>query len=138
MSKTTYYRRLKRSIALGCSPEELPDGRGKHSHHISGSNHYRWNNGSAIGSNGYVRISVGKNHPLADPNGYAYLHLLIWISAGNQKPKDGEIIHHFNMDKTDNRIENLRLMTNLEHLKLHSKLVKMPELDGRIWAEYPE
>lgn len=36
-----------------------------------------------------------------------------------RKLKANEVIHHENGDVTDNRIENLRLMTQSEHTKLH-------------------
>lgn len=51
-----------------------------------GSNHGRWNHEKLISSHGYVKIRVGKGHPLADPNGYAYEHLLVWVAAGNNRP----------------------------------------------------
>jgi hypothetical protein len=59
-------------------------------------------------------------HPLADPNGWAYEHIVVWVSAGNARPLKGEVLHHVNEDKTDNRIENLRLMTRSEHNRLHN------------------
>lgn len=77
-------------------------------------------------SSGYVKLRVGKGHPLADPNGYAYEHLVVWASAGNPRPQRGEVLHHRNEDKTDNRIENLHLMTRAEHSQMHSEA--MPDV----------
>jgi hypothetical protein len=36
----------------------------------------------------------------------------------------GEVVHHKNLDKRDNRLENLQLMTNSEHVRLHARLRK--------------
>jgi hypothetical protein len=72
-----------------------------------------------VGSNGYVKVRVGKGHPLADPNGWAYEHLVVWCAAGNPRPDRGEVLHHANEDKTDNRIGNLRLMERGAHNAAH-------------------
>lgn len=93
--------------------------RGRHGNHVRGSNHPRWNHGRIISSEGYVMIRVGKEHPLADPHGYAYEHLVVWISAGRPAPTPEELLHHKNDDKTDNRIGNLELKTNSDHGKHH-------------------
>lgn len=145
-SKTTYYRRLRKAKELGCSPEELPDNRGKHGHQLRGKDHPRWNNGQTLGSNGYIKINVGKSHPLADPNGYAYLHFLVWFSFGKPAPRKGEIIHHIDQDKTNNRIENLVLLTSSDHIKLHEMMRKdQTVIDGQLvkepepkWLRFPE
>lgn len=82
---------------------------------------HRWNNGKIISSHGYAKVRVGRGHPLADPNGYAYEHLIIWVASGNERPNKDELIHHINGNKTDNRIENLELMKRSIHNKHHNK-----------------
>lgn len=148
-SKTQYYRRLKQANRLGCSINDLPDNRGKHGRHAKGSTHHRWNSGRIVSSEGYTKIRVGIEHPLSDPNGYAYEHVLVWVSAGNEKPNAHQIIHHANEDKADNRIENLEVMTRSEHNAHHNDEKQRDkngqfigrictELDGRTWGQYPK
>lgn len=91
--------------------------RGKHGNHAKASRQHRWKPGSRVGSTGYVKVRVGKGHPLADPNGWAYEHVVVWCAAGNTRPMRGEILHHINEDKTDNRLENLALMTRGDRRK---------------------
>lgn len=96
--------------------------RGKHGNHARGSSHYRWNQARLMSEHGYVKVRVGVSHPLADPNGYAYEHLLVWVSAGNTAPGQGEILHHENGDKTDNRLENLSRLTRGDHNRHHNEI----------------
>lgn len=81
----------------------------------SGPAHPRWSEKKMLSSDGYVKVRVGKDHPLADPNGYAYEHLLVWVSAGNPRPAKGWLIHHKNEVKTDNRLSNFELKRNDAH-----------------------
>lgn len=81
----------------------------------SGASHPRWNEGRMIGSNGYVKIRVGVDHPLADPNGYAYEHLIVWVSAGRPKPPKGWLLHHKDEVKTNNRLDNLEMKEKDRH-----------------------
>lgn len=119
--------------------------KGMHGNHPTASRQHRWKPGSRVGSTGHVKVRVGVGHPLADPNGWAYEHIVVWVSAGNQRPQRGEILHHINDDKTDNRIDNLRLMTRAEHNRLHNAergrdaqgRLLGKRADGRTWDEVP-
>lgn len=84
---------------------------------------HRWNDGRMLSSHGYAKVRVGRGHPLADPNGYAYEHLVVWVSAGRSAPAADEVLHHANGNKTDNRIENLALLTRTEHAAEHHEML---------------
>ena len=78
--------------------------------------------------NKYVRMKNGPYILVIPPedypgkryrNRYAYEHHVIyWVNKG-VIPKVGEVIHHINGDKTDNRIENLQLETVSNHSSYH-------------------
>lgn len=96
------------------------DMRGRHGNHARGSANGRWNEDRIISEHGYVKVRVGVEHPLADPNGYAYEHLIVWAAAGRELPKDDELLHHKSEDKTDNRLRNLELITRSGHATHHN------------------
>lgn len=84
---------------------------GKHGNQPRGDEHYRWNRGRIRSTEGYAKLRVGAEHPLADANGYAYEHLVIWVAAGNPRPGPGEVLRFKNADKSDCRLSNLYLAT---------------------------
>ena len=123
--------------------------RGEHNNHIKSSKHYRWNN-RLKSTEGYTKIRVGKSHPLSDPNGYVYEQKLVAVTAFGLDFIKGKIIHHINGNKSDNRLENIEILTRSEHNKLHNKskqrdlsgkFIKKKArrlLDGKVWDQYPE
>ena len=127
-SKKTYYRRKRKAEELGCDIVDVPDNRGRHGNHCKNEKHHKWKNGIAISSHGYIKIQVGESHPLADPKGYAYLHLLIWVAAGNRRPEvNKEVVHHKNGNNKDNRIENLELVLLCDHGNFHLNKAPIPD-----------
>lgn len=85
-----------------------------------------------LSDHGYIKLRVGREHPLSDPNGYAYEHLIVWVSAGKSAPKGGETLHHVNEHQTDNRLGNLELLTRPNHNSLHISEMDRDPVTGRI------
>ena len=77
----------------------------------------RWNGGVHI-NQGYRMIKV-ENHPSADFNGYVREHRIVMEKHLGRFLKRKEHVHHINHDRTDNRLENLQLISNKEHGVLH-------------------
>jgi hypothetical protein len=80
-----------------------------------------WRGGRSIASNGYVLIRVGKDHHLADVRGYAYEHRLVAEQALGRRLHPGEIVHHVNGDKSDNRPENLEIVGSAAHHRYYHR-----------------
>ncbi len=69
---------------------------------------------------GYVRVYVPM-HPEANTWGYVYEHRVIAEQIIGRRLEKGEIVHHKNGKRWDNRPENLEVMTHEEHGKLHGQ-----------------
>jgi hypothetical protein len=83
-----------------------------------------WKGGRTIASNGYVLVKM-PNHHLADVRGYVYEHRIVAEQKLGRRLERGEIPHHINGDKTDNRPENIEVCSSrAEHALQHRRAGK--------------
>ena len=83
-----------------------------------GKDHPSWKGGKYINDSGYI-LTLHRNHPSGVKKPYLREHrLILEAHLGRILTKD-EIIHHKNGDKTDNRVENLMIVTRSEHINMH-------------------
>ena len=89
----------------------------------SGEKSSSWKGGRKITPQGYVQI-LKKGYKGTDCNGYIFEHRYIMEKCIGRHLNVNEVVHHLNEDKTDNRIENLKLLTKSEHTILHNSRTK--------------
>lgn len=77
-------------------------------------------NGIIKSKDGYI-LEKTDGH---DGRRYIQQHRRVAEEMLGRKLLKGEVVHHKNGIKTDNRPENLAVMTNIEHLRLHAELKK--------------
>jgi hypothetical protein len=76
-----------------------------------GPSNPNWNGGRYIRRDGYVEIRVDGVERLE--------HNYLMEKKMGRELKRGELVHHMNGIRTDNRMENLKLMTISEHMRIH-------------------
>lgn len=80
-----------------------------------------YSGGRHLADTGYVRV-LATDHPAVDVRGYVYEHRLVMERNIGRRLRPGEVVHHVNHVRSDNRIENLMLFaTHSEHIKYHAK-----------------
>ena len=84
-----------------------------------GSAHPNWRQGFTITPDGYKEIPKAES---SDAHRYRREHRAVMEAMLGRPLTSREIVHHINQDKTDNRFENLQVMTRAEHGALHAAL----------------
>ena len=77
-----------------------------------------WKGGRTIASNGYVLVKAIGHH-LAHCTGYVYEHRHVAERKYGREIGPEEHIHHINGRKTDNRPENIEVLSAAEHRAKH-------------------
>jgi hypothetical protein len=88
-----------------------------------GPDHYNWKGGTTLlVKGGHIR-EYAPDHPAAKKSkGYVLQHRLVMERALGRYLEPGEVVHHINGDKQDNRLENLELVRSLsDHMKHHKR-----------------
>jgi hypothetical protein len=81
----------------------------------------RWKGGIKMNGSGY-RLIASPDHPYKDKQGYVREHHLVMEKCIRRYLRNGELVHHKNGNKLDNRIENLEITNMSEHKKMHPEI----------------
>lgn len=101
-----YYKSHKKGQKVYCSASCQKS-------HMVGERHSNWKGGRRV-HGGYMYLSIGDGKMARE-------HRQVMEKFLGRSLKITEIVHHVNGVKTDNRIENLMLVTRGDHVKLHSE-----------------
>lgn len=75
-----------------------------------------------VAAHGYRKLTGLSSHPMADSNGEVYEHRYVAAQKLGRLLAPGEVVHHVNGDKLDNRPENLEVCASQrEHLHNHRR-----------------
>lgn len=99
------------------TPESLAKMSAKHAQQPRGEASHAWKGGRVLDTKGYVLI-YAPTHP-AVVNRYVPEHRLVMEQALGRYLTEDEEVHHKNGIITDNRIENLEVLTKSEHSRFH-------------------
>jgi hypothetical protein len=120
VSDSRKYWEIKRFCSITCSGTTFKKGRvvseeekKRLSNINKGSNNHWWKGGKRTTSQGYIEVLISSRK-------YQLEHRYIMEQHLGRKLSPIEHVHHLNGDKTDNRLENLRLIDRKEHGLAHA------------------
>lgn len=79
-----------------------------------------WKGGRTVQSNGYVTI-YKPEHPRAGKDTHVFEHIVVAETKIGRRLKPSERVHHINHVKSDNRPENLEVLSDFQHRSIHMK-----------------
>lgn len=100
----------------------------KEGHSKRGKNNNLYKRGWFI-RDGYKFLTGYYDHPNANEKGEIREHVLVMSNHLNRPLFKGELVHHENGDKLDNRIENLEIVTMSKHLTIHNNQREYVRMD---------
>jgi hypothetical protein len=87
-----------------------------------GKTSYQWKGGIRKRDDGYILKWIPTNSlyaPMKADKKYILQHRYVMAKHLGRLLDDNEIVHHIDGNKKNNKIQNLKLMTRGEHIKLH-------------------
>lgn len=104
--------------------------------YVSGEKHHNWKGGRSTTGNGYMMV-LAPGHKYASQRGYVLEHRYVMEKHIGRYLEPHEHVHHINGNKLDNRIENLVVISHLQHIRNHvgPKGAKWQLLDDEKWME---
>jgi uncharacterized protein (DUF1330 family) len=95
-----------------------------------------WKGGKYIDGGGYVFVKK-EDHPHKNKDGYVNESHIVAERTIGRYLREGEIVHHINGLKGDNRPENLVVMTNSDHVKQHGIIAEINKTKKRSGTDNP-